>query len=158
MRKIILLYCLFLIVSCNNEQRKNVVVNSENKERYPAIEKMKLDEHYNNLLSPEFSSKEEYTEVAKTWNDFHQQIGKIVKAHNFDWGVKDSTITVLNRIYFNKNGAVDYYTFRVSNKNVSEAKKAEYENLLSENISKIKINLKREKQFAQCGKVRYQNK
>lgn len=156
MKKTLLIIGLIFFVSCKNKE-KGIVVNSQNELKYSKIKKLELDKHYHNLLSPNNRAKKEYTEVAKTWGDFHRQIGKIVKENNFTWNVKDSSITVLNRIYFTKNGEVDYYTFRVLNKNVSNAKKAEYEKLLAGNISKVKINLKRDKQYAQCGKVRYQN-
>lgn len=156
MKKIISIIALVMCVSCK-DKHKTMVVNSQNELEYSKIKKLELDKHYRNLLIPQNSTKEEYAEVAKTWRDFHRQIGKIVKENNFSWNVKDSSISVFNRIYFTKNGEVDYYMFKVLNKNVSEEKKAAYEKLLAKHISKVKIDLKRENQYAQCGKVRYQN-
>lgn len=159
MKKVVFICLLLSLISCKNSEKniKGVVVGSQNTEKFAEIKKLNLNDSYNNLLNPKFSSEEDYKEVLKTWNDFHQQVGKIVKENNFDWGTKDSSVVVFNRIYFNKKGEVDYYTFKIGNKNVSKAKRIEYEKLLSENISKVKIDLKRDVQYAQCGKVRYKN-
>ena len=156
MRKGILACILVVLFSCSKENNELIVVNSQG-EKYSEIEKLQLDEKYNNLLNPQFSTEEEYKEVRKSWFSFHTQIAEIVKENNFKWEVQDSAIMVLNKIYFNKNGEVDYYVFRVLNESVPNEKKELYEKILTDNVSKIEINLKRNKQFSQCGKVKYQN-
>lgn len=150
------IFLYVLTFSCDNNETV-IVVNSDDEDKYLELMKLKLDDAYNNLLDSKLSTENEYKEVLKSWGSFHQQVGEIVKEHKFDWGVKDSLILVMNKVYFNKKGKVAYYLFKVKNESVSKSKKVEYEKLLLENISKIKIDLKRENKFSQCGKSKYLN-
>ncbi|MGG6232288.1 hypothetical protein [Tenacibaculum sp. SDUM215027] len=157
MRKLLLVCLLIVLFSCSKENEE-VVVNLQNEVAINEIKKLDLDTKYKNLLNPEFTTDEEYKEVTKSWGDFHKQVGKVLKENDFDWGVKDSSVKILNKIYFNKDGEVNYMMFKVMNENVTSSKKREYEQLLTENITKLKIDLTRKEKFAQCGNVKYLNK
>ena len=157
MKKLLLVCLIMVLFSCNKEN-EGVVVNLQNEVANNKIKKLNLDTKYKNLLNPEFTTDEEYKEVTKSWGDFHKQVGKILKENDFDWGIKDSSVKILNKIYFNKDGEVNYIVFKVINENVTSSKKREYEQLLTENITKLKIDLTRKEKFAQCGNVKYLNK
>jgi len=157
MKKLLLVCLLMVLFSCNKEN-EGVVVNLQNEVANNKIKKLNLDTKYKNLLNPEFTTDEEYKEVTKSWGDFHKQVGKILKENDFDWGIKDSSVKILNKIYFNKGGEVNYMVFKVINENVTSSKKREYEQLLTENLTKLKIDLTRKEKFAQCGNVKYLNK
>ncbi|REH46472.1 hypothetical protein C7448_10732 [Tenacibaculum gallaicum] len=157
MKKLLLVCSLIVLFSCNKEN-EGEVVNLQNEAAINKVKKLDLDTKYKNLLNPEFTTDEEYKEVTKSWGDFHKQVGKILKDNDFDWGIKDSSVKILNKIYFNKDGEVNYMVFKVMNENVTSSKKREYEQLLTENITKLKIDLTRKEKFAQCGNVKYLNK
>lgn len=149
---VVLLICF---VSCVNEHN-NRVYNLDDKEQSEKAKQLKLDDAYANLLNPQVS-KDEFKAVYGSWSDFHKEIGEYIKQENFNWGVADSTITLVNKIYFDKEGKVEHFLFKVWNEKVSNDKKAEYQLLLNKFIENSGVNLKRDKQFAQCGKVKYIN-
>ena len=118
---------------------------------------MNLDSTYTNLLNPRNVSESEYKIVAESWSEFHKKVSQFIKEENFKCEVSDSTITILNRIYFDKSGTIDYYTFKIRNTSVSAEKRAEYEKVLQKFSKEVKLDLKRTEKYAQCGKIKYLN-
>jgi len=133
------------------------IVSGNNEMAYNEIKKMNLDSTYTNLLDPRNVSESEYKIVAESWSEFHKKVSKFIKEENFKWEVPDSTITIFNRIYFDKNGTIDYYTFKIKNPSVSAEKRAEYEKVLQKFSKEVKLDLKRSEQYALCGKTKYLN-
>lgn len=133
------------------------IVSGNNEMAYNEIKKLNLDSTYTNLLDPRNVSESEYKIIAKSWSEFHKKVSQFIKEENFKWEVPDSTITIFNRIYFDKNGTIDYHTFRIKNPSVSDEKQAEYEKLLQKLSKEVKLDLKRSEQYAQCGKTKYLN-
>lgn len=156
MKNFVLVILLICFISCKQEQKNKVVYNLDDKEQSDKVKLLKLDDQYANLLNPQVSN-DEFKTVYSSWGDFHKEIGKYINQENFNWEVADSTITLVNKIYFDKEGKVEHFLFKVRNENVSNAKKEEYQQLLNKFIEDKKVNLKRDKQFAQCGKVKYKN-
>ncbi|WGH77037.1 hypothetical protein P8625_07850 [Tenacibaculum tangerinum] len=155
--KNVLLFCLLLVVfSCSKENR-GVIINLEDEVALNKIKKLELDTKYKNLLNAQLTTAKEYETVMKSWSGFHTQVGKILKENNFDWEVRDSAVKILNKIYFNKDGEINYMAFKVMNESVTDDKKEAYKKILSDNVSKLTIALERNEQYAQCGKVKYVN-
>ena len=94
----------------------------------------------------------------KSWTDLHQSIGKYLSENEFKWEVKDSSITIVQKIYFNTNGEIENYFFNVLNKNVTKEKQEQFANLISSFAKGNKIQFKKDEKFAQCGKTKYLNK
>ena len=118
---------------------------------------MNLDSTYTNLLDPRNVTTDEYKIVAKSWSEFHKKISRFIKEENFKWEVPDSTITILNNIYFDKSGTIDYYTFKIKNPSVSTEKRTEYEKVLQKFSKEVRLDLNRDEKYAQCGKTKYLN-
>lgn len=157
MKKVILLFsCFWLLIGCQESSEKRVM-NLEIATDLKKVKELNLDENHANLLNTRTSSKEEQQEVMSSWKNFHQQVGDILKEEKFSWGIGDSNVTMVNKVYFNKNGNVTYYMFRVINESVSLEKRKEFENIMMNHIDNIRIDLQRDTQFSQCGKVKYQN-
>lgn len=133
------------------------IVSGNNEMAYNEIKKLNLDSTYTNLLDPRNVSESEYKIVAESWSEFHKKVPQFIKEENFKWEVSDSTITILNRIYFDKSGTIDYYTFKIRNTSVSAEKRAEYEKVLQKFSKEVKLDLKRTEKYAQCGKIKYLN-
>jgi hypothetical protein len=156
MKKYLGLFVLLLSVfSCKKEESR--VVGFHDSVAIINLQKLKLDESYVNLLNPNFSKKEEYQTIIKSWSKFHNKVNEMLIENKFSWGVPDSAITVVNKIYFTKNGDINNFLVNIKNENVSMDTKTEYVKLLNDNLKKLSIDLKRDKQFAQCGKVKYKN-
>ena len=157
-RILLLLLSLFILIGCSQSTPADTasVYNFHDKEQLEAYTALNLDDTHPNLLNPQVS-QDEISKVIGTWSDLHQRVGKHLAEHNFSWGVEDSSIAIVQKIYFKPDGEVTHYFFNVLNKSVSKKKKEEFSNLLKSFASENKINITREEQFAQCGKTRYMN-
>ena len=161
--KSILFFLIIGFISCKQTPKKieaikePKVVSGNNNAAYNALKKMNLDSTYTNLLDPRNVTTDEYKIVAKSWSEFHKKLSHFIKEENFKWEVSDSTITIMNRIYFDKNGTIDYYTFKIKNSSVTDEKIVEYEKVLQKFSGNVKLDLKRDEKYAQCGKIKYKN-
>lgn len=137
--------------------KKAKVVSGNNEIAYNELKEMNLDSAYINLLDPRNVTEAEIKIVAESWSEFHKNVSQFIKEENFKWEVPDSTITIQNRIYFGKNGTIDYYLFKIKNPSVSAEKRAEYEKVLQKFSEEVKLDLNRDKKYAQCGNIKYLN-
>jgi hypothetical protein len=162
--KYAILYLLIgILLSCGNNydqnkiSKKPIIISYHNQAKFKTYTKQNLDSLYPNLLDPKNAHKKVYKKVVKSWRSFHQQFPKFMKEKKFTWGVPDSTIRIVNKIYFNKNGHVEYYFFKIQNPSVPEEKKNEFEAVLQHFSEHTSIDLKREHKYAQCGKTVFAN-
>lgn len=161
-------FCTTLIISlflnCKNTDGKKdtfalnrQVISIENDSLVEISKKLNLDSVYPNLLDPRISKRADFDRVFELWTSFHQRVNKYIKEQNFKWEVKDSFISVTNKLYFDKTGKVDYYFYRIDNPGVSEEKKKEYEKVLESFVKNVQIDLAMDNKFGQCGKIKYLN-
>lgn len=156
---------IFGFISCKQKSsvketeliKQPKVVNFDNELAFTEFRALNLDSSYTNLLDPRNVTESEYKAVKASWSEFHKQVSKFIKEENFNWEVPDSTISIVNRIYFDKNGTIDYYAFKILNPSIPAEKRSEFENVLKKFSKEIKLNLKRDEQYAQCGKTKYLN-
>lgn len=132
------------------------VFNFDNKQELSEYNSLNLDESYPNLLDPQIS-KSDHNTVMESWSDLHQRIGKYLSENKFTWGVEDKTISILQKIYFEPNGKIKYYFFRIFNENVTNEKQAQFANLIAEFAETNRIDFQTDTSFAQCGKTKYLN-
>ncbi|AUC14107.1 hypothetical protein BTO06_02550 [Tenacibaculum sp. SZ-18] len=148
---------LIVLYSCSKDKEQSRVIGVHNRPDFEELKELKLDDYYVNLLNPKFSKKEDFKGVLKSWGDFHNKVNEVLVANDFSWEIPDSSITVVNKIYFNKYGKVNYFLVNVRNENVTNEVKNKYISLLNSHLDELSIELKREGQFSQCGKVKYKN-
>ncbi len=129
----------------------------ENKEELNKYSELNLDATHPNLLNPKISEKD-YDMVMKSWTDLHQNIGKYLDKNDFEWEIDEPEISVFHKFYFEPNGKIKSYFYRVWNKNVTSNKRKEYAKLISEFAKTHQIDFKKDHQFAQCGKTKYLKK
>ncbi len=158
-REVILIFILLVFNGCQQKtiKRSSIIVSSSDSIHYNKIKKMNLDSAYSDLLNRKNLIDSERTIVYKAWSEFHKKLSKYVKQVKFDWEVPDSTITIFNRVYFDKNGYVDYYKFKIKNSSISTKKIKEYEKILQKFCKKEKLDIERPEKFAQCGTIIFQN-
>jgi len=157
-----LLISMFIgMTSCNNKGNSveidPKIVSFDNRLAFAEFRKLNLDSSYTNLLNPANSTETEFEVVMESWTQMHQKVSKFIKEENFKWEVSDSTITINNRIYFDKDGTIDYYAFKIINPSVPLEKRRAYEKVLQKFSKQIKLDLPRDEKYAQCGKIRYLN-
>ena len=89
--------------------------------------------------------------VAASYNRMIQDVDKYLAKHDFKWG---QPVHSFNRIYFNKDGTIDYYLYNLKDK-VSPEKEAEFKRLLNEFIRQYKFPMHGKENFVQCSSVTY---
>ena len=152
----ILMLCL-IGFKANSQKQEVIQVFDFNKQ--PEIVKTKsseLDKDHPNLLNPEIS-KNETTKVRDSWIKLHQNIGKYLEANGFKWEVDDPEIMILHKFYFEPNGTIKTYFFRVFNEEVSNDQREAYAELITDFAKTHRIAITKDSQFAQCGKSKYVN-
>jgi len=165
MKGIVIICLTAALISCGNsstefeqgDKTNPKVINFDNKTEFNDYRKLNLDSLYPNLLDPSKSTETEFKAVIKSWSEFHQKVSSFMKDEDFTWSVEDSTISIVNKIYFNKTGSIDYYVFRIINPSISISKKLEFETVLQKFSKSIRMNLTRDSKYAQCGKTKYIN-
>ena len=50
---------------------------------------------------------------------------------------------------------VDYYTFRISNKSITENKRKEFSQILKKFSENIQMDINRDTKYSQCGSTRH---
>lgn len=139
----------------NAEEPKSIgVYNYDNKQELKEFNQLNLDDTHPNLLNPQVS-KSDYNTVVKSWTELHQKIGTYLSENKFNWEIEDSTISIVQKIYFEPNGQIKNYFFNVLNENVTQEKKAQFAELISEFAKQNKIDFEQNINFAQCGKTTY---
>jgi len=79
-----------------------------------------------------------------------ESLGDYLETHKFVW---TKPIACFNRIYFDMNGAIDYYIYSFRGKPedmLSPEQELEFNRLLNEFIQEYKVDLKADRPFAQC--------
>ncbi len=132
------------------------VYDFNNKQELAEYEALNLDKSHPNLLNPQIS-KADYDTVIASWTNLHQEIGTYLSENDFSWEVEDSTISIVQKIYFKPNGHIKHYFFRVLNENVPGEKKERYADLIKEFAKTHRIDYQLDQSFAQCGKTKYMN-
>ncbi|MFN1834665.1 hypothetical protein AB2B38_005330 [Balneola sp. MJW-20] len=132
------------------------VTSYSDAESWEDYKKADLDQYYPDLMSPE-NRKENFEEVYRSWGEFHQKVYSILKKEGFTWGSDDPQIYVLNKIYFNPEGEVQHYFFRILNDSVSMEKRKKFKAILESNFGELKISYSQTEVFAQCGKSAFPN-
>lgn len=96
--------------------------NLNNEGERAQYERLDLDASHPNLLDPK-NSLDQHAEAIQSWSDLHQRIGGYLQEKGFDWGVEDSSISIIQKIYFKPDGQVHTYFYGVLNDKVSDEKR-----------------------------------
>jgi hypothetical protein len=82
------------------------------------------------------------------------ELNSFLKKNDFFWSKKTRCF---NRIYFNKEGKIDYFLFNFYPNQIEIEQESKFENLVSEFISTYQFPLTANRKFAQCSPVTYIN-
>lgn len=96
-----------------------------------------------------FKDQKTYIE---TYQRFIFQLSDFLKKNNFKWGKE---VRCFNRIYFSKQGTVDYFLYNFKEGQITPEQESTFANLVKKFIQQAKFGLKTDKQFAQCSPVKY---
>jgi hypothetical protein len=100
-----------------------------------------------------FKTPQEQQSLQKAYIQFMQGLGTYLKAHNFKW---DKQVRCFNRIYFTKNGKVDYFLYNFKPGDITAEKEKEFARLLDGFIQDHQFALTANEPFAQCSPIKYE--
>ncbi len=96
-----------------------------------------------------FKDQKAYIE---SYQQFIFQLGGFLKENNFKWGKQ---VRCFNRIYFSKQGTVDYFLYNFKEGQITSEQENEFRDLLQKFVEQATFGLKTDTQFAQCSPVKY---
>lgn len=132
------------------------VYDFDEKKELFKYENLNLDKDHPNLLNPEIS-KSDMNKVIDSWSDLHQSIAKFLQENNFKWHTKDPEIKIVHKFYFEPDGKIKSYFFRIFNDEISKTQRKTYSDLIVQFAKSHRIDITKDHQFAQCGKTKYMN-
>jgi hypothetical protein len=101
-----------------------------------------------------FKTADEQQSLQKAYINFITDLGGYLRANNFTW---DRQTHCFNRIYFAKNGKVDYFLYNFSSGEISVEKEKEFVRLLSMFLDDHTFGLTAGEPFAQCSPIKYKD-
>ena len=121
---------MFTLVSMVSSAQK-IATTFQNATKNEGIRIEQLDSTYQSALHADstkavFTSQE--TEFYDGYVSLLQDLGKHLSANNFKW---DKTTRCFNRIYFNKDGEINYFLFNFYPGQIEPEKEKEFEKHLS---------------------------
>lgn len=151
---ILITFLLFSFGCIQQGTKPLVVVNYGDATAHAKFNTLELDSVYVNLLSTIQNEKDGDT-LYNRWLSFHKNLAQRVKDKNFNWGKKDSSVIIWDRVYCNPDGKIEYYIYNVIDTTVTEERKMAYGELIKSLDPPLKYNVSRETQYAQCGSYRH---
>lgn len=153
------LFIILVTLSCSSSQKE---VNSQQKteavifrfsdsEALRTYEGLQLDASHPNLMNPQISDTD-YDTVIHEWTQLHQALGQQLASEDFNWGVTDSTVKIVHKIYFNPEGKITHYFFRVLHPTMADSTKVQLAKVIQAFANNYSIGINRNERFAQCGK------
>ena len=103
----------------------------------------------NDRGTPVFESSEE---VSKAWQKMLQDISSFLRKKE---EMRQININIFQRVYFNKDGKVDYYLYKIINlAELTEEQVQQVADLLNEFVKDYQFSLSADKGFVQCGRAK----
>ncbi len=99
-----------------------------------------------------FWNKED--EFINAYSKTLQDLAQYLHDNKFKWGKETSCF---NRIYYNKNGHIDYFLYNFGKKQITKEKQIQFEVLLNQFIKSYQFPMTAAVNFAQCSPVRYRD-
>lgn len=149
---------LFILAFPFISNGQKIATTFQNATKNKGIRIEQLDNAYESALSDD-STKAVFAGQEKEFYEGYvsmlQALGKHLTANNFKW---DKTTRCFNRIYFNKDGEIDYFLFNFLPGQIEPDKEKEFEKHVSTFVQTYKFPISADKNFAQCSPVTYKPK
>jgi hypothetical protein len=156
---------LILLIAVQLSYGQHIALTFQDAEKQ-GISMKHLESIYKNALHVDssqavFKTEKQQTEMQSAYTKLLQDYGKFLLDHNFNW---EKQTRGFNRIYFNKDGTIDYFLYYFPTNNLkpedqlSAEKQAEFNRLLNLFIKDYKISMSATVNFAQCSPTVYMPK
>lgn len=121
------------------------------------IEVAQLDSTYKSGIHSDASKAvfaDQQNAYIKAYYAMIHDLSAFLNGRDFHWG---GQTRCFNRIYFNSEGAIDYFIYEFSEGEISDDRKETFERLLNEFIVDYRFTLSKGVPFAQCSPVNYRD-
>lgn len=156
---------IILLIAVQSSYGQHIALTFKDAEKQD-ISVQHLDSIYKSAVDVDssravFKTEQQQTEWINTYTKLLKDFGLFLSDNNFIW---EKQTRGFNKIYFNKNGMVDYFLYSFSIGNVksedqlSQEKQAEFKRLLNLFIKDYKITMTTKTNFAQCSPTVYMPK
>jgi len=106
-----------------------------------------------------FKTDKEQELMGNAYIKLLQDFGKHLNDNNFLW---DKPTRCFNRVYFNSDGAIEYFLYnfigKTTNERPSKKQQEDFKRLLNDFIKDYKLVIKADTKFAQCSPTTYMPK
>ena len=164
-KTLLLILIGFLLLSCKKEpssikdkQNKILALNIGDIENFNNVKDLKLDSLYLDLLNRETVTDSVRKNIFNSWSNFHDKLDDFMKKENFEWEIDSLDVKVYQRVYFTKDGEIEYYLYNIKNELVSLEKKVEFGKLIEKFSQNAKFEIMRNEKYSQCGTNVYKYK
>lgn len=99
-----------------------------------------------------FKSEAQQKLLVEAYQNLLGKLAKYLQEKKFKWG---KTVRCFNRIYFDKNGTIDYFLYSFPKGEITVEQENQFNQLLNSFILAQKIDISAEEKFAQCSPVKY---
>lgn len=155
MRKLkltLIILCFISIISSG----QNCLSFNEAKEKGITMEK--LDSAYTNAVHSDSTVYSIFSGQEKEFNDAYiemlQDLSGYLKKNEFIW---ENPTWCFHKIYFSKEGKIDYWLYNFRTGEIDETKLAEFKISLNKFQKDFKFGLPAKDKFSQCGSATYQD-
>ena len=151
MKVLVSLFILLCIGNIVNAQK--AIPFNQTKEH--GIDAAELDSTYRSGIHADTSKavfKTNQDEYIAAYQQLLQDFGKFLNDNGFVW---EKPAHGFNRIYFDRNGHIDYFLYSFRTNQVTPEQEEEFGRLLQRFISNYTFALTAEEGFAQCSPVTY---
>ena len=117
-----------------------------------------LDSIYSDAMGNERGTPvfEDSDEVSKAWYQLIQDISSFLLKRE---EMRQVNIKIFQRVYFNKDGKVDYYLYKITNlEELTNEQVQQIADLLNEFVKDYQFSLSADKDFVQCGRADFRFK
>lgn len=154
-KKIILCLAIVTAFTLNLYAQKAMTFEEAAKQgtSYQELDKLYKSAVHANTTLAVFKTPQEQQSLQKAYVIFMQGLGAYLKANNFKW---DKQVRCFNRIYFAKNGKVDYFLYNFKPGDITAEKENAFAKLLSLYIKDHQFSLSANEPFAQCSPIKYE--
>jgi hypothetical protein len=149
MKTTILLCCLFLVQLATKAQTSMTFKLAEQTGIAPKLDSLYVGGIDSDSTRAVFKDQKKYIE---SYQNFIYQLASFLSKNNFKWGKQ---VRCFNRIYFSKQGTVDYFLYNFTEGQITKEQEADFEKLVKTFVQEAKFGLQADRPFAQCSPVKY---
>lgn len=114
-----------------------------------------LDSIYKSALHPDPEHSvfvDNQREFVQSYQQLHQDLSNYLTDNDFEWSER---IKLFTRVYFGKDGTVDFFLFNPKRANLSQEGNDRLFSLINKFITGYRISVSADTPFAQCSPVTY---